>query len=281
MTIYKLNTMKEKWSGERLETFIYSRDAVEHLHRYAIAKDIVEDKVVLDIACGEGYGSYLMSKNSRFVYGVDIDSKSVDAAKIKYKEGNLEFRIGTVDAIPLNDNSVDIVTSFETLEHHELHNEMMVEIKRVLKPSGCAIISTPDKLYYSDERNFKNEFHKKELYKEEFVSLVERHFNFNQMLNQIFVNGNSIIQVDNDDHKIELIYKGDYTILDEVKISPLYMIAIVSDVGFKMLSPSVFDGSQITEKKIIDIKSDIYKSNSYKIGHLLLSPYRLVKTILK
>ena len=84
----------KKWTGERLETFIYNRIAIEHLHRYAIASNHIKDKVVLDIASGEGYGTSLMSKIASFVYGVDVDEESIFQAKLKYKKENIEFLQG-------------------------------------------------------------------------------------------------------------------------------------------------------------------------------------------
>ena len=92
--------MKKKWTGERLETFIYNRDAVDHLHRYAIASNFVEGKVVLDIASGEGYGSNLMSEKASFVYGVDIDESTIRKADKKYKKNNLKLLKGSTSAIP-------------------------------------------------------------------------------------------------------------------------------------------------------------------------------------
>ena len=80
--------MGHNWTGERLETFVYSRDAIEHLHRYALAKKYVNNKVVLDIASGEGYGSNLLCANAKHVYGVDIEEKVIERAKKKYKKNN-------------------------------------------------------------------------------------------------------------------------------------------------------------------------------------------------
>ena len=185
--------MVKKYSGERLETYIYSKSTIDHLHRYAIASKFIKDKIVLDIAAGEGYGSNLMSKDAAFVYGVDIDKTTVENAQLKYKKENLQFLVGNTSAIPLENNSVDIVISFETVEHHNEHDKMMLEIKRVLKPSGMLIISTPDKLTYSDKRNYKNEFHVKELYKQEFKNLIANYFENYQLLNQSYINGNSLV----------------------------------------------------------------------------------------
>ena len=74
------------------------------------------------------------------------------------------------------DARVDFVVSFETIEHHDQHLQMMMEIRRVLRPDGVLIISSPDKHEYSDVPGFKNEFHVKELYLSEFVDLLSSHF---------------------------------------------------------------------------------------------------------
>jgi ubiquinone/menaquinone biosynthesis C-methylase UbiE len=267
----------KNWTGERLETFIFTRDAIEHLHRYAIVSDYITDKVVLDIACGEGYGSNLMSKEARFVYGVDIDKTSVEEAKLKYKSEKLEFLTGSTSAIPLENNSIDVVVSFETLEHHDKHDEMMVEIKRVLKPEGLLIISTPDKLYYSDNRNFNNQFHVKELYKHEFAGLISKNFNRIQLLTQIYCGGNSIIQTEKSQNEMKL-FSGNYSKIEEKIVNPLYIIAIASDSDFNEQNISIFDGSKIRENEIMD---RVYSSNSYKVGHFVLSPFKFLKRRLK
>jgi ubiquinone/menaquinone biosynthesis C-methylase UbiE len=271
-----INRMKN-WTGERLETFIFTRDAIEHLHRYAIASNYIEGKVVLDIASGEGYGSNLMSEKASFVYGVDIDSNTVDKAKLKYKKENLEFRIGSANEIPIENNSIDVVISFETLEHHDKHEEMMLEIKRVLKSNGLLIISTPDKLYYSDVRNFKNKFHIKELYKDEFVNLMFDNFNRMQLLTQVYCSGTSIIQKESDQNGMR-IFSGNYSKITDNVVSPLYLIAIACDCDFEEQKTSIFDGGKINEK---EIEERVRNSNSYKMGHIILFPFKLLKRIFK
>jgi 2-polyprenyl-3-methyl-5-hydroxy-6-metoxy-1,4-benzoquinol methylase len=274
----------KKWTGERLETFIYNRDSIEHLHRYAIANNYIEGKIVLDIASGEGYGSNIMSKKASYVYGVDIDVIAVQEAKLKYKKDNLEFLTGSTSQIPLGDNSVEVVVSFETIEHHDLHDEMMCEIKRVLKPNGILIISTPDKLFYSDERNFNNQFHLKELYKQEFVDLMFRNFNKMQLLTQKYINGNSVIEEENKNNQTQ-IFSGNYNEINDEVVNPLYLIAIASDSVFQLQIPSVFDGNQITlidfNNQLKNQTNHIYSSNSYIIGHFFLLPFKKIKNIFK
>ncbi|MBN9285827.1 MULTISPECIES: class I SAM-dependent methyltransferase [unclassified Flavobacterium] len=271
--------MKKKWSGERLETFIYGRDAVDHLHRYGIALSFIKDKTVLDIACGEGYGTNLMGNSASFVYGVDIDPDTIEAAKRKYTKGNIQYKTGNTSAIPLEDNSVDVVISFETIEHHDQHDEMLKEIKRVLKPGGIVMISTPDKLYYTDERNFKNEFHIKELYKKEFKDLLSKYFTNQQLLTQRYINGNSLIVDEECDENVFI--RGDFSSVKQIAVFPLYLVAIVSDSSFQKQGFSIFDGTDIIKKELENRDQKIYQSNTYKLGHTLLLPAKMLKKIYK
>lgn len=276
--------MMKNWTGERLETLIQNRDTIDHLHRYAIVSQYIQGKIVLDIACGEGYGSNLMSQKASFVYGVDIDNRAVQEAKLKYKKENLEFIVGNASKIPIDEGKIDVVVSFETIEHHDMHDEMMSEIRRVLKSTGILIISTPDKLYYSDERNFKNQFHIKELYKQEFVDLINENFSKMQLLTQKYSNGNSIIQ-DEIEHNSLRVFSGNYEEITDVIISPLYLIAIASEDVFEKQNGTIFDGSQIVNSEFNSqmdkFDSKVYSSNSYKLGHLVLLPFKILKRIFK
>jgi len=268
----------KNWTGERLETFVNNKNTIDHLHRYAIANNYILDKVVLDIACGEGYGSNLMSKNAKFVHGVDIDPETIANAKIKYVKSNMSFQIGSADNIPIPNASIDVVVSYETIEHHDKHNEMMLEIKRVLKPNGVLIISTPDKLFYTDKRNYINEFHVKELYKNEFFDLVAARFSNIQILKQLFVNGNSVVYPDTN-YNLD-VYNGDYFNISSYEVNPLYLIIIASDIPTISQSVSVFDGSKILSANDEKI-AQIYKSKSYIIGNFILKPFKVLKKMLK
>lgn len=134
-------------------------------------------KDVLDIACGEGYGSALMSADARRVFGVDISEAAIRHAREKYLSiTNLQFRAGSATQIPLDDASVDVVVSFETIEHLLEQREMLAEIRRVLRADGILVISSPNKKVYSDDRGYANEYHVKELYFSEFNALLLEQF---------------------------------------------------------------------------------------------------------
>ena len=270
--------MENKFTGERLETFIYNENAIKHLHRYAIASNFVKEKVVLDIASGEGYGSNLMSEYASFVYGVDIDNRAIEKAKLKYCKDNIQFVVGSTNSIPLEESSIDVVVSYETLEHHDEHEQMFQEIKRVLRPNGLCIISTPDKHYYSEMRNYNNEFHVKELYKSEFINLVKNYFLNCQILTQCYLNGNSIV-LDEINLKITEYQTGDYTYFEQIWPPPQYMIAITSDGSFEKQHNSIFDGAPILKHNsgYQDKLERVYNSKSYKLGSAILSPFKFLK----
>ena len=272
--------MKKKWTGERLETYVYTRDTIDHLHRYAIISKYVEGKTVLDIASGEGYGTNLISQKAAFVYGVDIDAASIAAAKQKYQRENIEFLEGSTDAIPLGDHTVDVLISYETIEHHDRHEEMMQEAKRVLKPGGIIVISTPDKYFYSDKRNFKNKFHIKELYKNEFLDLISRYFGKTQLLNQMFINGNSIINDDAASLKSEVV-TGDFSAITEEEKEGTYLIIIASDQDFVQQGLSIFNGSNVTKLEENKLAAHFLNSSTYKTGKLVLAPFMFLKKLVK
>src|SRR5258706_12690362 len=137
--------MNQENTGERLVPSVCNETTMEHLHRYAIAKSFAENKQVLDIACGEGYGSNLLADAAAKVWGVDINAETIRQATNKYKKNNLVFSEGSIENIPCENSSIDLVVCFETIEHIVNHDKLMAEIKRVLKPLGILIASTPDK----------------------------------------------------------------------------------------------------------------------------------------
>jgi lipopolysaccharide biosynthesis protein/SAM-dependent methyltransferase len=162
--------------GERYLPVFKGTIRLEHYHRYYLAGSLCADKDVLDIASGEGFGSALLARHARSVLGVDISEAAVRHATKSYASDRLTFQVGSATAIPLDDASVDLAVSFETIEHHAEHEEMLSELRRVLRPGGLLILSSPNKAEYSDKPAYKNPFHVRELYTDELLALVGRHF---------------------------------------------------------------------------------------------------------
>lgn len=221
-----------QWTGERYVPQLRGNIALEHLHRYAFAAELVEGKRVLDIASGEGYGSEMLARTAAFVTGVDIDEASILHAQKKYQKGNLTFKKGSCTAIPLPDDSVDVVISFETIEHVAEHEKMLSEIKRVLVSDGLLIISTPDKYQYADVPGYHNQFHVKELYKNEFESLLRAYFKNQKILGQKIIYGSNILEEAGENY-FGGIYEFNKLLAQAEKIKqpfhPIYLIAVCSD----------------------------------------------------
>ena len=165
-----------EFTGERFLPECTGEIWVEHWHRYLFAAHFGAGKDVLDAACGEGYGSAWLARRARSVTGLDIDDETVRRASGKYQAAGLRFETGSVAAMPFADASFDCAISFETLEHVAEQDAMLAEFRRVLRPDGLLIISTPNRPEYSERRNFRNEFHVRELDEPEFHALIARHF---------------------------------------------------------------------------------------------------------
>jgi SAM-dependent methyltransferase len=165
-----------EFTGERMTTAIQGQIEFEHFHRYCLARDLCAGRDVLDVASGEGYGSAILAGVARSVIGVEIDEKSVAHAREAYHLDKLRFLQGNATELPLEDASVDAVVSFETLEHIREHECFAAEVKRVLRPGGTLVISTPDRAVYAARAEYFNEFHLLELSETQFGSFLSAHF---------------------------------------------------------------------------------------------------------
>lgn len=172
---------------ERYETSVQHDAWYEHWHRYHFIKQLVNNKKVCDIACGEGYGSALLASYARSVTGVDIDANTVKKARDKYGEyNNLSYIQSDALETCFKDSTFDVVVSLETLEHLKEHTQLLAEFSRILKDDGILIISTPDKDIYSPNNNDHNKYHVKELTKKEFDVLITTKFKYTQTFGQQF-----------------------------------------------------------------------------------------------
>ena len=127
------------FTGERFHPEKSGEMWFEHWHRYRFIAPLVAGKRVLDIACGEGYGSNVLAASAADVGGVDISADAVAHAVETYKRDNLGYQVGSCTEIPVGDASIDVLVSFETLEHISEQEKFLAEIKRVLAPTGWAV----------------------------------------------------------------------------------------------------------------------------------------------
>lgn len=166
------------FTGERFTTVMpRSQIEAEHLHRYLLARSYCAGMRVLDVACGEGYGSAILAQVAQEVVGVDLDHATIEHARMSYASAtNLNFAQGNALNLPFPDKYFDIIVSFETIEH--LHDPVAFirEVKRLVKDDGVCFISTPDRDVYSSSGKPHNVYHVKEMDLSEFQSLMSDHF---------------------------------------------------------------------------------------------------------
>ncbi len=173
-----------RYDGERYVSGLVGDIQNEHYHRYLLALAFCDDKDVLDVASGEGYGSACLGQVARSVIGVDTNAEAVDFANANYMNDRVSFRQGQAQDLPIESESIDVVVSFETLEHLVEHELFAREIRRVLRPEGLLVMSSPNRTVYTEEANYHNEFHLRELDRDEFVAFLHGNFSNVKLLSQ-------------------------------------------------------------------------------------------------
>lgn len=164
------------FTGERFTP--ENRGAIwyEHWHRYCLALPLTRGRRVLDAACGEGYGSALLAQAATHVVGIDLGAEAIAHARSRYSAPNLSYVQGSVTALPLPAASVDLIVSFETIEHLAPQAEMLAEFRRVLAADGVLLISSPNRPVYNEDGAVENEFHLRELDRAELKALLDADF---------------------------------------------------------------------------------------------------------
>jgi SAM-dependent methyltransferase len=168
-----------EFTGERIIPGQVDVDLLnEHVARYTFAARLARGKRVLDAGCGAGYGSAELAQAADSVVGVDRAPEAIAFARANYCLPNLRFEQASCDALPHPRVSFDLVVAFEVIEHLDHWREFLLEVRRVLAPGGQLVISTPNKLYYTESRGLTgaNPFHVHEFDFEEFQSELKAVF---------------------------------------------------------------------------------------------------------
>jgi len=224
------------FTGERFTPECVREIWYEHWARYAFALEFAQGKRVLDAACGEGFGSALLARRAREVTGVDISVQAVAHAQARYGgAANLRYVQGDCTRLDLPPASFDLIVSIETLEHVEAQEAMVAGFARVLADDGVFIVSSPDKRTYTDLSGFRNEFHVRELYREELLALLKTHFPEVRLYGQKLLFQSAIWSVDDDASAAgiaaataESAADGSTLVKSGLQYDPLYFIAVCS-----------------------------------------------------
>lgn len=147
-----------------------------HLTVYFYLQQFAVDRTVLDVGCGYGYGSYILSAKAKEVIGVDSSPERIEAAKKTYTKTNLDFLV--LDGFKIEehfkDEKIDVITAMEFIEHIHQPQEFLKIAYKLLTPGGCMILSTPNRRFRlrAEEDRPWNPEHIQEFDKDTLFSLV-------------------------------------------------------------------------------------------------------------
>jgi ubiquinone/menaquinone biosynthesis C-methylase UbiE len=192
----------------------------EHRARYHFGAQMVAGKEVLDASCGVGYGIEILSRaGAAAVTGVDIAPEAIQEAKARFGEYAAELVEGDLRELPFQDRSFDVLISFETIEHVQEPEKALAELRRVLRPHGALVISSPNPAAYLGG----NEHHVHEFRPEELLEAVGTMFKYTAGFRQIAWLGSSIFAQGDDQFAPEILR----TAKDAGE--PTYSIVVASD----------------------------------------------------
>lgn len=219
---------------ERLEVNAETKSSLiynEHIARYELARAYVKGKTVLEAACGSGYGAYLLAAaGAKKVFALDIDEVAVELAAKRYHHENINFLTDNVESLSrLAEASIDVVVSFETIEHLGDYQAYARNLRRVLRPDGLAVISTPNREVFGQ----KNPFHLKEFNRQEFIELWQQYFKKVVILEQY--------------NALASVIKTEAATTEAIVSQPaqtLYFIAVVSDVDIALPPANIISLNQ-------------------------------------
>ena len=171
----------------------------------------------------------------------------------------MDFVCASISKIPVEDNSADIIVSFETIEHvdPQTQNDFMLEAQRMLKEDGLLIISTPNREIYSELFDYRNPFHVKEFSRSEFHQFLSNYFKYIKMFRQGF----EVVSLLNNgkENSVEVLD------INENSDSAKYMIAICSNREInESISSIVYDNQYLKlKKRIVEVQNEIEKLSAW------------------
>ncbi len=166
-----------EFTGERIipgkvEPDLYN----EHLVRYLFSLQFAGSRKVLDLGCGTGYGARLMAETASEVIAADVSPEAIHYARENFSAAHLHYMLTDATHLSFASNSFDVVLCFEVIEHLTRQESLLKEIQRVLKSDGILIVSTPNRLFYTEERKLVNPYHTREFSFGEFRDLLGKYF---------------------------------------------------------------------------------------------------------
>ena len=146
-----------------------------HLAVYEWIAARAHGRRVVDLACGEGYGSAVLGRTAASVVGVDANPDAFEHARLKYTSERVRFERNMLE---LWTGDVDCVVFLQTIEHVQDPAAVLDHIRGLIGPRGVAYVSTPNVLTLAPKGAVRsgNPWHVREYRAEEYRALCERHF---------------------------------------------------------------------------------------------------------
>ena len=210
------------------DTFI----KLEHLGRYLFACDYLKKhsitENVLDIACGTGYGCYLLSKQIKNVVGID---KNIEEVELQYKKDNITFIEEDIDKTDLT-STYQAIVCFETLEHVNNPNRLLKQISKSLSSKGLFLLSIPNEKYEKLDENGNNlDIYHKTIFKlDDLLDQLKNDFNMIELFGQskineiINKNPNLNLNIHSQEEVIEKAYQLAYPNKEKIEDTYSYII---------------------------------------------------------
>ncbi len=167
-----------EFTGERVVPGLVDPNLFnEHLARYRFAARFADGRRVLDAGCGSGYGTAELA-SAATVVAMDVSADAMAHARRKFGRTGVHFLQGACEWLPFADASFDLVVAFEVIEHLAGWRELLSEARRILRPPGVLLVSTPNKAWYTESRAAAgpNPFHVREFEYGEFEAALESVF---------------------------------------------------------------------------------------------------------
>jgi ubiquinone/menaquinone biosynthesis C-methylase UbiE len=164
----------------------------QHRARFRFAREFVRGKDVLDAGCGGGYGSMILLKGgAKSVTGVDISEESITGANSHFAAPNLRYIMGDLHRLPFPESSFDVIVAFEIIDQVPDFIQVLQEFKRLLRPGGVLLISTPNRVVSTELEKTSNPYQRREFSPNELVEMLSTYFRppfqiFGQFVRQTF-----------------------------------------------------------------------------------------------